>query len=747
MSDFHNPYHFVPVASESDKSRWKDAAPHRERKSKGAYLEAGHGRYAKGRHHGRVCCTLTTETPIFIGGVRYQAGSEEHLARVAPYELGENPAIPATSLRGMISAIAEAASHSAMRVLDDRALSWRKRPNEALSALGVIKLTKDEDGKTEVRLIPITCPVLHTKELRTQKRDGGLEITGDGEYELPARFSKIFNKDLSLPIKICINGTQDSSGDSLVSHGGRDAGYYYMKIDPMKARETIRSNDSRFAHRSDTKKKIKMLLYRKGFKEQGTLVRAEAGKEYEGMIRGVVRCFEAKVGNKRHQYFIPFSEDHEKKQYPLPVPAPVKKKLELLADERAEADEALPNMPTGRKRWVKKGLSDGDIVFFDVDDAGKISEIAFSAIWRDGPKPRDTEEKKSLATLHDFYDDKELLPFNASRKLLSPAERVFGFVEDRPGGDEKPTESDIAAAYAGHVRFSAAVWDGLLPEGERSPYGPEVTLKILDSPKPPSPALYFRPKSGSKAHENGYIAKHRLNPAEHCPQGRKFYLHKYEKDKKPWETHPANERDRLKQKVRITPLVPKLTFGFHIDFDNLDDYELGMLLYALCPNDDFHHKIGMGKPLGLGSVRLNIVSLHTLDRVARYRDQDPFSPSRDETACDWKQYRDAFRAEAHGNSKAAIEALELLGDRSNVTCQVRYPQVSSVNKNPLTTQEEEVENFRWWVANDHGAKSRYKVVKNGRPVPEHIVEPQKQSLQPLDESNGLIPLHKNPFAK
>jgi len=141
MTEFHNPYHFAPLTTKTDNKRhWNDAAPH---KDKHLFFRGGHSRYAKGRHHGRVRCTLTTETPIFIGSQR-QPGDEANPARVSPYELGGKPAIPATTLRGMISSIAEAASYSAMRVLDRRrAMTYRMTVGAAYSHFGIVMQRRD----------------------------------------------------------------------------------------------------------------------------------------------------------------------------------------------------------------------------------------------------------------------------------------------------------------------------------------------------------------------------------------------------------------------------------------------------------------------------------------------------------------------------------------------------------------------------------------------------------------------------
>jgi cold shock CspA family protein len=60
-------------------------------------------------------------------------------------------------------------------------------------------------------------------------------------------------------------------------------------------------------------------------------------------------------------------------------------------------------------------------------------------------------------------------------------------------------------------------------------------------------------------------------------------------------------------------------FRFKIYFDNLSEAELGALLWVLKIADDkrYRLKLGMGKPLGMGSVRVS-ANLHLVDRPARY---------------------------------------------------------------------------------------------------------------------------------
>ena len=59
--------------------------------------------------------------------------------KVYQYELDSLPAIPASTLRGLISGIVEASSNSALRVLANRVYSFRKKaaPGEALTEIGM----------------------------------------------------------------------------------------------------------------------------------------------------------------------------------------------------------------------------------------------------------------------------------------------------------------------------------------------------------------------------------------------------------------------------------------------------------------------------------------------------------------------------------------------------------------------------------------------------------------------------------
>jgi hypothetical protein len=55
--------------------------------------------------------------------------------------------------------------------------------------------------------------------------------------------------------------------------------------------------------------------------------------------------------------------------------------------------------------------------------------------------------------------------------------------------------------------------------------------------------------------------------------------------------------------------LPSASVDGALRFVDLDEAELATLVYALVLEDDLAHKLGFGKPIGLGSLRIAITSL------------------------------------------------------------------------------------------------------------------------------------------
>lgn len=776
---FHNPYHFVPVGPEPGVALSK------------ADLERGdsehvtHDRYvseagANAAFSGRLICRLTTEDPVFVG---HQRAKDSRV--VSPFELDGRPAIPATSLRGMLSAVAEAASNSALRVLEDRLLSRRMEIEEALPALGMIVKVTDENGNSSLRLRPLTLP-----PMRFDKR------TNEGRLEpAQAAYAHIFRRmpatiESHVPLKFFVNGYEkDSSVTPPVLRAHPRSFLDRMKPDSYAAGKAtlwyIKAGQPPSWVDNNTRSRVSVPRPQVGgggrlLGQQADDERPISETEYArrgkpaGYVRGILRVLGiGRTANmpteRKYEIFIPYPEGIE--AAPTYEIEAARLKFEELADQRTreERKQLLPFELTGScrnddaKQFGRKlRLRDGDLVFFRAEGgevdwveapvAGgaarglgnvprisrregaaapptpqpapdvKITDIAVSSIWR----------SEAGGTVHQFFSgiSKEFLPFHPEREIVTPAEALFGFVEQRKKGEQR---RDEALALAGRLRFSF----GLLGPAEGGAhYLPPVSLKALLSPKPPSPALYFKKRAGQ-----GYIAKRGLNLADDVPQGRKFYLHGDARpgpDSQPWKSR-LGETDGDSMRSVVTPIVPGRRFFFHIDFDNLSRQELGLLCYAVRPSESFRHKLGMGKPIGLGGVCLDPIGILFVDRSIRYR-RGSFAvggdryhgltrgsgmPGRlDDLARDEKEGQrtlaalralypreasewdglsastrtwptfDELRA-ACAVDRDAARALELLGDPAQVQAPVHTPQVIGADGAAM-----EEKSYEWFMAND-----------------------------------------------
>jgi len=143
--------------------------------------------------------------------------------------------------------------------------------------------------------------------------------------------------------------------------------------------------------------------------------------------------------------------------------------------ELKEENKDFPLLPVGYedRDWEKQVVRSGDIVWFGRDRKRNVIELSYSAIWR----------KEVPGTLHFAFQNaggKDALPWNKDRDELTPAEALFGVVE------EKPETHRNARNLASRLRFHDAE-----PLGDVKLEEKTITLKILASPKPPSPAMYF----------------------------------------------------------------------------------------------------------------------------------------------------------------------------------------------------------------------------------------------------------------
>ena len=161
-----------------------------------------------------------------------------------------------------------------------------------------------------------------------------------------------------------------------------------------------------------------------------------------------------------------------------------------------------------------------------------------------------------------------------SRKELCPACALFGMI----GKNEESKGSNL--------RFT----DAFLCKDEGTTKN--VLLKELGAPRPSY--LQFYSEGGKSYNEKDAVIR-----------GRKYYWHipKAAENAEIYKDKTATNRNSTMELINTGN-----EFQFSVYYDSITEDQLRVLKYVLSLEDDKHmHKLGHGKPLGLGSVKIQIL--------------------------------------------------------------------------------------------------------------------------------------------
>jgi len=216
---------------------------------------------------------------------------------------------------------------------------------------------------------------------------------------------------------------------------------------------------------------------------------------------------------------------------------------------------------------------------------------------------------------------------------LSPAERAFGWVNQNGAG-----------AYRGNIRISSVrcLTDDALEMFRE----PGLPLAILGQPKPQQARFYAAQSTLGNAQRDGLSKEDAGYTENKGLRGRKVYPHHsalpedywkeplqdrtqtptqgfFQEYRRPHQPQMAQRTARLAADGKAFELTgneqrddqnrsvlgwvrPGAQFEVTIHINNLSRLELGALLWLLELPSDHFHRLGGGKPLGFGSVRLGI---------------------------------------------------------------------------------------------------------------------------------------------
>lgn len=205
----------------------------------------------------------------------------------------------------------------------------------------------------------------------------------------------------------------------------------------------------------------------------------------------------------------------------------------------------------------------------------------------------------------------QMLPHeHADEGRMDFAETMFGRVK-RQRGDNQRNQATAGRVFVEDARMLA---------GQSSPWLPGKPIVIPNILGTPNPTTFQHYLTQSNPDEKSQLSSYNASPRETTLRGHKLYWHKGNVSHAEFEADPENVKGKEKVHTRIKPVRAGVKFGFRVRFENLALAELGLLWWSLAlpVKGTYHHKIGMGKPLGLGSIHLK-PTLSLIDPEKRYK--------------------------------------------------------------------------------------------------------------------------------
>ena len=190
---------------------------------------------------------------------------------------------------------------------------------------------------------------------------------------------------------------------------------------------------------------------------------------------------------------------------------------------------------------------------------------------------------------------------------LTGARLLFGYVRH---DKTNPIGQGVFERMAGRIAINHAVSDGVPRFLGNANKGNCIPLKILGQPKASAWEFYLQQPSDPEARPATYGDL--PGDAGGDLSGRKFYRHQPGTTQSDIETDQDDIVNSNQATLARFICAPKTRFRFTIRFARLRKWELGALLAALEPNrlsaedkaEDYAHKLGLGRPLGMGSVKV-----------------------------------------------------------------------------------------------------------------------------------------------
>lgn len=298
-------------------------------------------------------------------------------------------------------------------------------------------------------------------------------------------------------------------------------------------------------------------------------------KVTQGGTEEAILWVSASIGNKKYEKILVKKDFVEKgKGRNFLFSLTEYEDLEYLIAQRNERDKDIANK---NQKIDRKKIQVNDPIIFQLDGENAIN-LAFSEI----PRLRYKYSPYSLIP-------KEFQPCSSLDNLCFAC-RLFGTT----GNSNEEKKSNEMTSYMGRVFIA----DAKCSE-KKEKLSEVITMKPLGEPHPSLARFYLT--EGSYDDANVSI------------RGRKFYWHHSDKIKagenyKSYLKSITMEKGE-KYNSSLSFLKPNNIFEFEVEFKNLTEEELGVLIYSLELEDGMLHKFGKAKAFGFGSSKIEIKEL------------------------------------------------------------------------------------------------------------------------------------------
>ncbi len=619
---FVNPYNFVP------------APPPKTDGPLGQHAPAGHHRYHEERWNGRIEVEIETITPLLLPDAAKER-KEKNDHKTFPIRRGpdDRPYLAPTALKGMLRSAYEAITNSRLGVFrghEDRLA----RRMEATEGLAMIPARISEDGQNVELLMGFTSG-------KPSKTNNRWKVPGPMYAAWLPRYRKGQGGVAPWAVRYP-NGDLPQHGDEVFcwlqefgkqNRNGQTIFTYWRVI------HIARNAD-------ELPPKPRLQKGRDAHQPTGSPPRK---------VRGIVCITNQNIGNKHdervfiledlssaaavHTETIPLTPELKQawKELVRNYQKEHEGDLEKRRKKKEPCDKFFGKDPgqTAFSRHVcvsgTEELKGGDLVYARVDEQGNVVGLYPVMISRElqGASPESLLPRR-------------LRPATALDEL-SPADRVFGWVKPKGHG-----------AWRGSLRIGAVRCeaDDAIEKLEDEVDGNGLPLAILSTPKPQQARFYVARDACGGAQNDGlpkdeaaYAPGKGLRGRKVYPQhaqvsgntdywnaeeafadarqheaaaleanGRQVYREYVRHPKKPDD--PSSNRGD--QNRSMTEWVrPGVVFSARLEVENLDEAELGALLWLLDLPDGHCLRLGYGKPLGFGSVRVRLRAVDLVSGAGR----------------------------------------------------------------------------------------------------------------------------------